>query len=1295
MKKPLLILGILSVIIGLSAFLVETASLENFLIRSEPNCAYDNWVSHVAEGIAIPNYNLYAPYDRQTNGFGDYKTPTGAQLAAWGNIVDLFLLGQLDLAQTAIDEAEFPYQVVQFNDTDSGRTYYMLREIPDLSYYDDNGTTDTYDDEIGAFDYGWGLYIYNPQGTRPIIITVPHPCDDFPTPIMGYDTLNVWDAQYLLISGAGREVKWTNVGSYTNTKSLSDPTRVEAHPYNVAYQKMADKIRAETGKREFSFQIHSYDWNRHIGMTDNQISAGYNKLCPNLPIRDLSSMKQDLIKLGSHLMIPANTIGTHADVYLNQYYSVNYTIHDFTFADGEVEYPVNDAISLPAYSQNRQMLYTLNGWNDYDSFEPFFHIEMDELPNAYEETENNYKWFYGWNEAEGRWDFNNLFTNLRRYYARWVHDLDSLYDDLFIMDDGLTPPTPLDLTVINSSMYYVTLGWQRSDAYDFHSYEILYATSPIAEDNFQIFDRGNNSFLASQACERINVTGLSPTNSYYFKIRAVDKNGNYSDLSNEVTTAPAPANVTSFTTHGMQGAIRVYWTVGGQSGLQGFKIHRRAGNNPYELIASYEDDPMLLVGSTSYEYWDTTVEYGVHYTYTLGMVNATEYEFIHNVPQPAALGPMIDLVMSTVSGTHSDTLTLGSNSYASDGQDSYWDVSKSSPSTNYVWIASWQPYWGNNGTSLSREVRAGYDLDADVKSWTLRVRSDRLNIPLQIALDMPVNRSEKLYLYDSGAGAWHDLTSSAYQFMVSNSNVRTMTLYWGNLQPSASHAFMQNQVFQGGNAINFGFSFQNSFLIDHFDLYIKNATDSLSVLENHPATISSYNYILPQAVDLPNAKVYLDVVATDGLVNTYTSAHTLAFVPMFNLFYSEPGWITKSNPFTDTNFSFSDVFGEGSMGYAWGGEWLNVPTYDFNTPYFVNATDYVFESTTSAVLGNETEVNIIPGWNFIANPHLCVYDVSALRFKVNGNLFRFSEMIDQSLISRAIYVYRDNGFQLVESIQPYEAFYLRSYASFGMDVQLNFYPYFAAPQITPPAPNWSVKVTASGTDTDFFRFGASPIAANGYDFRTDLPKAPSKTLFPAISTYLWHPEDNDFPQLREEFRANFSSAEEQDMVFNFAITVPDDNPVEFSFEPMNVPNHWTLRFVMDGIPMTITEDALYQFDPIEAGTYEGYIRVSNHTVSNSDLVQGPIIQLKVYPNPFNPSTTIMFHNPVAQDMKVDIYNIRGQKVCNLFNGSMSSGTQSLMWQGRDMNERPVASGVYFARISSKNSNKTIKMMLMK
>lgn len=1278
--------------------ITETASLENFLIRSEPNCAYDNWLSHIAEGIATANYNIYAPYDRQTNGFGDFRIPSTNELTAWGNIVDLFLAGQLDAAQTAVDDAGFPYQVVIFNDTTTGRTYHLLREIPSPAYYDDNGTTELYDDENGAFAYGWGLYIHNPQGTRPIIITVPHPADDFPTTIMGYDALTTWDANFMLVAGAGREVKWTNIPPYNNSKSISDPTRYAAHPYNTSYKKFADKIRADYGRREHSFQVHSYDWNAHQGYTDNQISAGYNKLCPNLPIRDLSSRKSDILNRGSHLMIPANTIGLHDDVYLNQYYSVNYSIHDFTFTDGENTYPVNDQVDLPAYSQNQQMLYTLSGWNDYDSFEPFFHLEMDELPNAYDETMNTYKWFYGWNEALGRWDFDNLFTNFRQYYSRWVVDLDSLWDEVFTMNDNLAPNEPTDLTVVNQSFNFITLGWTKTDSYDFDSYEVLYATSPIGASNFQIFDRNNANFLASHDCQQINVTGLSNTATYYFRVRARDKNGNLSPMSNEVTTIPAPANITTFTAHGMDESVRLYWTLGSSSNLQGFKIFRKPQGGIFQQIASYETNPSLMAGFTNYEYWDNALANGEAWTYRITMVNSNDVEFVHNVPLTAEPRRIYSLLMSN-GGMITDEVQFAMNPGATDGQDNYYDVSKASPGTNYVWMAFWQPYWGTSGTQLQREVKAAFDVNSDIKTWTLRVRSDQLNIPLTISMLQPPTRTEKFYLYDGTTATWHNLQTGAYQFMVTNTNVRTMTLYWGNLQPRVTPNLMVNQVLQGGNSVSFGWSSQNSFLISHLNLYLKNATDSLAVLMNASPSMNSYSWVIPQSTSLPRARLHIEVVATDGVRTTFVSSYTHAIVPRMNLHLSDIGWQTRANPFVDAYPSVIEVFGEGSTAFMPDGAGGWAPTGDFlsGQPYWVNGGEYVFYSTTSGVLGGEQTAILTPGWNLVANPHLCAYDVSSLRFTINGTLFRYSEMIAQQLISRGVYVYRGGRFELVTTIEPYESFYIKSYAQASLEVQLSFYPYYEAPQITPPSPGWELTVTAVGSDTDSFKIGASAIATEAYDFRIDLPKPPAKTLFPSTLIYLNRSDDPTFldARLQEEYQSNFSGDAVQNRVWNFSLDVADTNPVQLSIATLNLPVGWTVWFVLDGVASQITNGSVYTFNPPAAGTYNGHIRIYNQPVANSDLVQVPLSGLKAYPNPFNPTTTISFSTTTAQDVSVDIYNLKGQKVYTMHRGLLSAGIHTLTWNARDDKGMQVASGIYFARVRTKGSNSTIKMVLMK
>ena len=80
----------------------------------------------------------------------------------------------------------------------------------------------------------------------------------------------------------------------------------------------------------------------------------------------------------------------------------------------------------------------------------------------------------------------------------------------------------------------------------------------------------------------------------------------------------------------------------------------------------------------------------------------------------------------------------------------------------------------------------------------------------------------------------------------------------------------------------------------------------------------------------------------------------------------------------------------------------------------------------------------------------------------------------------------------------------------------------------------------------------------------------------------------------------------------------------------------------------------------------------------------------IYPNPFNPQTTISYEISQTGNVKVDIYNIRGQKIETLVNEQQSAGDYKLIW-----NATHQASGVYFLRFQTTGHSETRKMILMK
>jgi len=84
-----------------------------------------------------------------------------------------------------------------------------------------------------------------------------------------------------------------------------------------------------------------------------------------------------------------------------------------------------------------------------------------------------------------------------------------------------------------------------------------------------------------------------------------------------------------------------------------------------------------------------------------------------------------------------------------------------------------------------------------------------------------------------------------------------------------------------------------------------------------------------------------------------------------------------------------------------------------------------------------------------------------------------------------------------------------------------------------------------------------------------------------------------------------------------------------------------------------------------------------------------------YPNPFNPETTIEFALPNRSQVELAIYNVLGQQVKKLINKSLSAGTYTISWDGRDDSGIPVASGIYFYKLITNDIHLSKKMVLLK
>lgn len=84
-----------------------------------------------------------------------------------------------------------------------------------------------------------------------------------------------------------------------------------------------------------------------------------------------------------------------------------------------------------------------------------------------------------------------------------------------------------------------------------------------------------------------------------------------------------------------------------------------------------------------------------------------------------------------------------------------------------------------------------------------------------------------------------------------------------------------------------------------------------------------------------------------------------------------------------------------------------------------------------------------------------------------------------------------------------------------------------------------------------------------------------------------------------------------------------------------------------------------------------------------------------YPNPFNPETEIRYGIPKNTRVTLSIYNLAGQLVATLFDGTQVAGTHSVRWNGLDRNGQRASSGIYLYKLETPDFVKTNKMVLTK
>lgn len=107
----------------------------------------------------------------------------------------------------------------------------------------------------------------------------------------------------------------------------------------------------------------------------------------------------------------------------------------------------------------------------------------------------------------------------------------------------------------------------------------------------------------------------------------------------------------------------------------------------------------------------------------------------------------------------------------------------------------------------------------------------------------------------------------------------------------------------------------------------------------------------------------------------------------------------------------------------------------------------------------------------------------------------------------------------------------------------------------------------------------------------------------------------------------------------------------------------------------------------------GYVEPNGVTAVDTPPVS-PALNVRVWPNPFNPATTISVECSPGEYVRVSIYDVAGRRVRALWNGP-TDGAMAITWDGRDDRGTAVSSGTYFVRAATPSATRSTKLVLLK
>lgn len=152
---------------------------------------------------------------------------------------------------------------------------------------------------------------------------------------------------------------------------------------------------------------------------------------------------------------------------------------------------------------------------------------------------------------------------------------------------------------------------------------------------------------------------------------------------------------------------------------------------------------------------------------------------------------------------------------------------------------------------------------------------------------------------------------------------------------------------------------------------------------------------------------------------------------------------------------------------------------------------------------------------------------------------------------------------------------------------------------------------------------------------------------------------------------------------------------EFNLPADNLLNTYNSELV--SLQQSVAQNSVYLMTSLVGGQLCQLFSTQKPTAVDDPGLPAIIPSLtfeRVHPNPFDLQTNIQFKTGNPGKLRLEVYNLRGQRIKTLIDESIQAGLHDQTWDGKDTNGKPVASGVYFLRLAQDGQIKTRKLLLL-